>query len=229
MIRRLRHDPTWWFSLQIPFLRAPAACWWARAMVESTDTSRLIRPAASAKPCNAVTIWRHVPSRCHRRNSAYTADQDPYSTGTSRQGAPTRTRQRIRSINCRLVHNDGRPGRFAVGNNGSNTAHCASVRSNRPVTAMVSRRSQVVSGSSWSMNRYRRTRSSSITDTPQPASPSCPLEPCGVRTYFADDLAGSGLTLRARRGRCSRRIHDVGHLEVGRLSGIRLAVAGADP
>ncbi len=77
MIRRLRHDPTWWFSLQIPFLRAPAACWWARAIVESTDTSQLIRPAASAKHCNAVTIWRHMPSRCHRRNSAYTADQDP--------------------------------------------------------------------------------------------------------------------------------------------------------
>jgi hypothetical protein len=73
------------------FLRAPAACWWARAIVESTDTSQLIRLAASAKHCNAVTIWRHVPSRCHRRNSAYTADQDPYSTGTSRQGAPTRT------------------------------------------------------------------------------------------------------------------------------------------
>jgi hypothetical protein len=63
----------------------------------------------------------------------------------------------------------------------------------------------------------------------QPASPSCPLEPCGVRTYFADDLAGSGLTLRARRGRCWRRIDEVGHREVGRFSGIRLAVAGADP
>jgi hypothetical protein len=43
----------------------------------------------------------------------------------------------------------------------------------------------------------------------QPASPSCPLEPCGVRTYCAGDLAGSGLTLGAawtllethRRGR----------------------------
>jgi hypothetical protein len=150
-------------------------------------------PGRISQVCNAVTIWRHMPSRCHRRNSAYTADQDPYSTGTSRQGAPTRTRQRIPSINCRLVHNDGRPGRFAVGNNGSNTAHCASVRSNHPVTAMVSTRSPVVSGSSWSMNRYRRTRSSSITDTPQPASPSCPLEPCGVRTYFPDDLAASDL------------------------------------
>jgi hypothetical protein len=128
-----------------------------------------------------------------------------------------------------LVHNDGRPGRFAVGNNGSNTAHCASVRSNRPVTAVVSTRSPVVSGSSWSMNRYRSTRSSSITDTPQPASPSCPLEPCGVRTHCADDLAGSGLTLRARRGRCLRRIDDVGHPEGGRFSGIGLAVAGADP
>jgi hypothetical protein len=53
-------------------------------------------------------------------------------------------------------------------------------------------------------------------------------EACGVWTYFADDLAGSGLTLRARRGHCWRRIDDVGHREVGRFSGIRLAVAGAD-
>lgn len=33
---------------------------------------------------------------------------------------------------------------------------------------------------------------------------SCPLERCGVRTYFVDDLVGFGLTFRVRRGRCSR-------------------------
>ena len=109
---------------------------------------------------------------------------------------PTRTRQHIPSINCRLVHNDGRPGRFAVGNNGSNTAHCASVRSNRPVTAVVSTRSPVVSGSSWSMNRYRSTRSSSITDTPQPASPSCPLEPCGGVVDAGRDASTMSVTVK---------------------------------
>ncbi|SCG60430.1 Transposase, Mutator family [Micromonospora halophytica] len=54
---------------------------------------------------------------------------------TSRQGAPTRIRHRIPSINCRLLHYDGRPGRFGAGSNGSSTAHCTSVRSNRLVTA----------------------------------------------------------------------------------------------
>jgi hypothetical protein len=55
------------FLLQIPFLGAPAACWCARAMVESTLTSQQISPAASAKACNAIRIRDHVPSRCQRR------------------------------------------------------------------------------------------------------------------------------------------------------------------
>jgi hypothetical protein len=41
----------------------------------------------------------------------------------SRHGAPVRTRHRIPSINCRFVHNDGRPGRDGAGSNGSSTAH----------------------------------------------------------------------------------------------------------
>jgi hypothetical protein len=35
----------------------------------------------------------------------------------SRQGEPTRTRHRIPSINCRLVHFGGRPGFFPTGSN----------------------------------------------------------------------------------------------------------------
>ncbi|MFF4618190.1 hypothetical protein [Nonomuraea jabiensis] len=81
-------------------------------MVESTLTSQVMRPAASANACNAVRICCHVPSRWNRRNNAYTADQDPKHAGTSRQGALTRTRQRIPSINCRLLNNDGRLNRF---------------------------------------------------------------------------------------------------------------------
>jgi hypothetical protein len=49
-----------------PLFTRPGRVLVARAIVESTDTSQLIRPAASAKHGNAVTIWRHVPSRCHR-------------------------------------------------------------------------------------------------------------------------------------------------------------------
>jgi hypothetical protein len=137
MILRLDGDPARRLGLQIPLFRAPAACWCARAIVESTLTSQVIRPAASAAACNAVRICCQTPARCHRRNNPYTAAQDPYTCGMSRHGAPVRTRHRIPSINCRLLHNEGRPGREGSGSNGSSTAHCSSVRSNRLVTASV--------------------------------------------------------------------------------------------
>ncbi|TCO55670.1 hypothetical protein EV192_10792 [Actinocrispum wychmicini] len=65
------------------------------------------------------------------------------SGGTSLQGDPTRIRHRIPSINCRLVHFGGRPGFFPTGSSGSSTAHCASVRSARPVAATLATRSPV--------------------------------------------------------------------------------------
>jgi hypothetical protein len=43
-------------SLQIPFLRAPAACWCARAIVGSTLTSQVISPAASARAYSPARI-----------------------------------------------------------------------------------------------------------------------------------------------------------------------------
>jgi hypothetical protein len=49
VIIRLVCDPARGFGLQIPLFRAPAACWCARAAVESTLTSQQIRPAASAR------------------------------------------------------------------------------------------------------------------------------------------------------------------------------------
>ena len=51
-----------------PPLRAPAACWWARAIVESTLTSQVISPAASAWACSAVRIR----ARCRHAASAGT-------------------------------------------------------------------------------------------------------------------------------------------------------------
>jgi hypothetical protein len=42
MVGRLKRDAAGWFGLQIPLFLAPAACWWARALVESTDTSQVI-------------------------------------------------------------------------------------------------------------------------------------------------------------------------------------------
>jgi len=77
MIIRLGIHPAGRLGLQIPLFRAPAACWCARAIVESTDTSQVISPAASARACNDVRICRQVPSRCQRRNNPYTVCQGP--------------------------------------------------------------------------------------------------------------------------------------------------------
>jgi hypothetical protein len=114
-------------------------------MVESTLTSQVINPAASARACNRVRIRAQTPARCHRRNNLYTACHDPYAAGTSRHGAPTRTRHRIPSMSCRFVHFDGRPDFFPFGSSGPSTAHCASVKSARPVTATLATRSPVFS------------------------------------------------------------------------------------
>src|SRR5688572_5447699 len=68
--------------LQIPLLRAPAACWCARVIVESTLTSHVIRPLASAL---AAAPSRSAP-RC--RPSA--------NAGTARTPSPTRHTGRAR-------------------------------------------------------------------------------------------------------------------------------------
>lgn len=46
-------------------------------IMESTLISQMIRPDASARVCSPVTIAAQTPARCHRRNSEYTARQDP--------------------------------------------------------------------------------------------------------------------------------------------------------
>jgi hypothetical protein len=51
-----------------PPLRAPAACWWARTMVESAWARQSRSPAASASVCNCCSIRAHVPSCSHRAN-----------------------------------------------------------------------------------------------------------------------------------------------------------------
>jgi hypothetical protein len=61
-------DPAGRLLLQIPLLRAPAACWCARAIVESTLMAHVIRPFASASACNCSKIRFQVPLRCQRRN-----------------------------------------------------------------------------------------------------------------------------------------------------------------
>ena len=112
-------------------------------MVESTETSQVISPAASARACKPVRIRAQVPSRCQARNNPYTDPHGPYRSGTSRHGHPARVRHRIPSMSCRLAHTGGRPGFFPFGSNGSSTAHCGSVKSARPLTGTVGTRSPV--------------------------------------------------------------------------------------
>ena len=147
---------TGWLHLQIPLFRAPAACWCARTTVESTLTSQVISPAASARARKRARICAQVPSRCQDRNNPYTDAHGPYRSGTSRHGTPARVRHRIPSMSCRFAHTGGRPGFFPFGSNGSSTAHCASLKSARPLTGTVGTRSPV-RWSSWSMTHLPKT------------------------------------------------------------------------
>ncbi|WP_415925650.1 hypothetical protein [Streptomyces scabiei] len=48
VVGRLDEDAAGRFLLEVPLFAAPAACWWAWQTVESTYTSQVIRPLASA-------------------------------------------------------------------------------------------------------------------------------------------------------------------------------------
>jgi hypothetical protein len=78
-----------------PPSRAPAVCWWARTMMESTDASQSVPPAASARACASLSIRSNVPSLVHRRKRVCRVAQDPYRSGTSRQDVPVRNFQTI--------------------------------------------------------------------------------------------------------------------------------------
>jgi hypothetical protein len=70
-------DSAWFLALPVPRCGPRAACWCALATVESTLTSQVITPLASAWACRAVRIHCQVPSRCQRRTSPYTVCQGP--------------------------------------------------------------------------------------------------------------------------------------------------------
>lgn len=53
-----------------PFLRAPAACWWARLTVESTATVHSTRLAASSQTWMSSSSFAQVPSACQRANGS---------------------------------------------------------------------------------------------------------------------------------------------------------------
>src|SRR5690606_40133869 len=59
-------------------------------------------------------------------------------------------------MSCRLLHFGGRPAFFGRGSSGSSTAHCASLRSNRLVTATLATRSPC-RWLSWSITHLPET------------------------------------------------------------------------
>lgn len=84
------------------FLRAPAACWWARQEVESTlIMDQSMRPSASASARTAAKSVSHVPSAGQRRCRSYTVFHRPKRAGRSRHGTPVRCRSRIPLITLR--------------------------------------------------------------------------------------------------------------------------------
>jgi len=56
----------------------PAACWWARMVVPSTNwTAQSSRPSASARACAAAKIRSQIPARRHRRKRLASVDHGP--------------------------------------------------------------------------------------------------------------------------------------------------------
>src|SRR5690242_4697196 len=55
--------------IMVPLFRAPAACWWTRQIVESTETSHSMCPAASALTCSFSRTRAQAPSICQRRKT----------------------------------------------------------------------------------------------------------------------------------------------------------------
>ena len=91
--------------------RAPAAWTWARAVVESTETSQPTLPAASAAAISACSRSSQMPSNCQHANNAYTRHHAPYRSGTSRQGSPPGPGTgRRRSARATATAADGRAG-----------------------------------------------------------------------------------------------------------------------
>ena len=79
------------------FLGAPAACWWARTIVASMNSS-----SKSASPWRASATRCQTPYSSQRANRTYTECQLPSSLGKSRQGDPVRARYRTASTKHRL-------------------------------------------------------------------------------------------------------------------------------
>ena len=149
-------SPSW----RYPSPGWPGARYRRRAPTGNRSPPRTAPGHARRRPGPGPAAHRAAGPRCHRRarpRSTRTPSARAYRGGTSRQGEPTRTRPAdaidqpafgpfrrttwlLRLRQQRLQH----------------TAHCASLRSNRPVTARVATRSPD-NWSSWSKNHLPET------------------------------------------------------------------------
>lgn len=109
-------------GLRPVFLSAPAACWCARTVVESTSSS--CNPASS---CNAVNTLVHTPVFFQREKRAKTVDHAPKRSSRSRHDMPHRMRQSTASTNKRVSTAVTSRVWTCPGSKGARRAHCASV------------------------------------------------------------------------------------------------------
>src|SRR5262249_55653797 len=114
--------PSQCLSILPPF--APAACWCARTMVESSR-----RLESSVFPPSASSTCPQTPRLHQRLNRLYTVPHGPNRSGRSRQGEPVRAIQNTALMNNRLSPAVLPGSLFLPGRCGSIVAHCSSVTS----------------------------------------------------------------------------------------------------
>ena len=112
---------------------APAACWWARTMVES-----MIRYSKSGLSTNALKTRSQTPFLAQRRKRWKTLFQLPNAGGRSRQGAPAGAIQSTASTNRRLSSPCRPLSPSLPGTSRSMRSHCASANSRQIKIALLS-------------------------------------------------------------------------------------------
>jgi hypothetical protein len=60
-----------------PFLRAPAECWWARTLLESTLIVHSTAPTESSLTITLSSMGSHVPSAVHSRSRSWAVFHGP--------------------------------------------------------------------------------------------------------------------------------------------------------
>ena len=143
-------------------------------------------------------MWAQTPRTCQQANRAYTRPHGPYRSGTSRQGQPTRVRNRTPSIRPRNGHFRGRPRDDRGGSADTKTCHCASVRSCRAEASIVDTRTPGEVGVIRHQSIYPGSPPASLTDT-QSRTPRTGTFETGSRPLSTRTRKASAIGLRTRR------------------------------